>query len=83
MILASNAASMFIAAYLIQVPLGIYALFFIPMRGELSAVYENARKGVGTMAILPCAFFSVILQLIFIGMYMAKVKSIERKFRPV
>ena len=79
MIIAMTTKQFFIACYFIQIPLGLYALFGLPMRGKLPAVYENCRKGIGTMAILPCASFSVILQLIFLAIYLIKVKAVNRK----
>lgn len=79
MILAMTTKQFFIACYFIQIPLGLYALFGLPMRGKLPAVYENCRKGIGMMAILPCASFSVILQLIFLAIYLLKVKLVNRK----
>jgi hypothetical protein len=67
----------FIISYLIQIPLAIYAAFFIPMRGELSTYMENGRKGAIAFGIVPCPFFSVVLQLGWIGVYMLNVKRIE------
>ena len=72
--------TVFIISYMIQIPIALYAIFAIPMRGELPTVYENMRKnGMILFGVLPCAFFSVLMQLISLAMYMAKVKSIEAK----
>ena len=74
-------STVFIVSYFIQIPLAIYAAFFIPMRGELSEYMENSRKSTILFGILPCAFFSVLMQAIFIGMYMFAVKRVEASGR--
>ncbi len=72
--------TVFILSYMIQIPIALYAIFAIPMRGELPTVYENMRKsGMILFGFLPCAIFSVMTQLISLGIYMAKVKSVEAK----
>lgn len=69
--------AIFGVSYVIQLSLGAYALVGLPMRGELPTFYENARKGILLFAVLPCAFLSVIIQLLYIGVYWAKVKSVQ------
>lgn len=69
--------TVFVVSYLIQVPLAIYAAFFIPRRGELSQYMENGRQGAIVFGVLPCAFISVIMQLSFIGIYWLAVKQAE------
>ena len=69
-----------IICYCIQIPLLIVGAFFLPMRGQLPRPYENLRKnGMILFGILPCAFFSVLIQLIALGVWMAKVSSIRNK----
>ncbi len=73
-----DTGAVFILSYLIQIPLALYALFKIPMRGQLSTPFENLRKnGIILFGILPCAFGSVAIQLVSLAVYMARVKSIE------
>lgn len=74
-----NTGAVFIISYCIQIPLAIYAAFFMPMRGQLTTFYENGRKGIIAFGILPCAFLGVIIQLLYLAVYMAKVKSLEAK----
>lgn len=73
-----DTGAVFILAYCIQIPLALYAIFKIPMRGQLSTPFENMRKnGIILFGFLPCAFFSVLVQLISLAIYMARVKSIQ------
>jgi hypothetical protein len=72
-----DTGTVFVVSYFIQVPLAIYAAFFIPMRGELSTFFENGRRGIIVFGILPCAFFSVLNQVIYLAIYLVKVKSVE------
>jgi hypothetical protein len=72
-----SVGAIFIISYCIQIPLAIYAAVGLPMRGQLPRQYENSRKSIITFGILPCAFFSVVMQLILLAIYMVKVKSLQ------
>lgn len=76
-----DAGTAYVIAYCIQIPLAIYAAFFIPMRGELSAGWDNGRKAIIWFGILPCAFLSVLYQVCFLAVYLLKVKSVEASAR--
>src|SRR4051794_3900455 len=71
--------TLIILCYFVQIPLSIYGLFFMPHRGELSTPMENGRRNVSIFGLLPCAFAAIFFQVIILGIYYARAKSIDAK----
>jgi len=68
-----------ILCYLVQIPLSIYALAFMPRRGTLAQPLENARRNSALIGFLPCALGSIMIQVICLGIYYARVKALDAK----
>ena len=70
-------------AYLVSVPISVYAMAFMPRRGTLSPGFEKQRRNAIVVGFLPCGLLSILLQAVTLGPYYARVKSLEAKERRV
>ena len=69
-----------IVSYCIQIPLALYGAFGLPMRGELGTFSENSRKNlVIGFGLLPCAWISVIFQVMGLAFYFANVFAVRAR----
>jgi hypothetical protein len=66
--------------YLIQLPLSYYAAFKAP-RLPGNEKTERGRKLIVVVGLLPCGPLSVFAQLIYLGVYMAWVKTAQGSSR--
>ena len=74
-----STTTLIIICYFVQIPLAIFGLFFMPRRGTLATPLENGRRNSALLGLLPCALASILIQVIFLGIYYGRVKAIERK----
>ena len=70
-------------SYMIQLSLGYYAMFKVPLRGEIDGFAERSRIIAIVFAFVPWPFGAVVLQLVFLGIYLSKAKFIEARSQAV